>query len=91
MTASGGAQQEVFVHLFQKVAVSKGGAFGRPPQRAELLIVQKLRRGPGNPSKGFPDSPENALHFDDAGRETIFLLERKRVSHFQKEIFFARI
>ena len=67
------AQQKVFARLFQKAADSKGSAFGRPPQRAESLIVQKLRRGPGNPSKGFPGSSENAPHFDGAGRETIFL------------------
>ena len=66
---------KVFVHLFQKVADSKGSAFGRAPQRAEPLILQKLRRGTGNPSKGFP----GALFAEP------FFFRRKRVPHLQKE------
>ena len=33
---------KVFVHLFQKVVVSRGNAFGRLPQKAKLFIVQAL-------------------------------------------------
>ena len=33
---------KVFVHLFQKVAVSKDSVFVRPPQRAEYLYRQAL-------------------------------------------------
>ena len=36
------ANHKVFVHLFQKVAVSKDSVFGRPPQRAEYLYRQAL-------------------------------------------------
>ena len=39
---------KVFVHLFQKVAVSKGRAFGRASQSAERLMSRKLRRGSQN-------------------------------------------
>ena len=39
---------KVFVHLFQKVAVSKGRAFGRFPQKTEHLMIRKLRRGSQN-------------------------------------------
>ena len=32
---------KVFVHLFQKVVVSRGEAFGRLPQKAKSFIVQE--------------------------------------------------
>jgi len=35
---------KVLVKLFQKLAVSKGGAFGRPSQRAKSPIVQSARK-----------------------------------------------
>ena len=40
-----GVKLKVFVHLLQKVAVSKGGAFGRPPQRAKSLRRNDLLKG----------------------------------------------
>ena len=62
-----GEPTKVFVHLFQKVADSKGRAFGRVPQDAKHLFVQKDQEGSpnspvdcwgvGNPIKGFPDGP----------------------------------
>ena len=42
------ASIKVFVHLFQKVADSKGRAFGCASQSAEHLMIQKLRRGREN-------------------------------------------
>ena len=49
---------KVFVHLFQKVADSKGSAFGRHPQMAEFSILQAYlgvwgplqEKGPQGPS-----------------------------------------
>ena len=32
---------KVFVHLFQKVVVSRGKAFGRTPQSAKHFIVRR--------------------------------------------------
>ena len=40
-----GKGAKVFVNLFQKVADSKGRAFGRTPQRAKSLFLHKIRRG----------------------------------------------
>ena len=50
---------KVFVHLFQKVADSKGSAFGRHPQMAECSILQAYlgvwgplqEKGPQGPSQ----------------------------------------
>ena len=39
------AKPKVFARLFQKAAVSKGGAFGRPPQRAKSLRQNDLLKG----------------------------------------------
>ena len=36
---------KVLDRLFQKAAESKGGAVGRPPQRAKTLTGRKIRRG----------------------------------------------
>ena len=33
---------EVFVHLFQKVVVSRGEAFGRLPQKVKHFIVRRI-------------------------------------------------
>ncbi|MFR7819835.1 hypothetical protein, partial [Candidatus Pseudoruminococcus sp.] len=35
----------VLLKLFQKLAVSKGGAFGRSPQRAKLFMLHKAQEG----------------------------------------------
>ena len=35
---------KVSIKPFQRFAVSKGSAFGRSPQRAELLCLHKRRR-----------------------------------------------
>ena len=52
---------KVSVHPFQRVADSKGGAFGRSPQRAKLSFAFAMRRmgelhevQEGNPRRGFP-------------------------------------
>ena len=57
-------QHKSFTRFFQKIADSKGRAFGRSPQRAELFILLKTRKGVrkqpgglfsrGNPRMGFP-------------------------------------
>ena len=59
---------KVFVHLFQKVADSKGSAFGRHPQMAERFILQAYlgvwgplqEKGPQGPSFLRPARRETA-------------------------------
>ena len=39
MRAKSCRKNKVFVHLFQKVVVSRGNAFGRLPQKAKYLVI----------------------------------------------------
>ena len=60
-----GCSSKVFVHLFQKVADSKGSAFGRHPQMAEHSILQAYLGGWGPLQEKGPQGPSQ-FHFTQA-------------------------